>query len=154
MTLLNPMRDLTLRAASPPDAEFLFDLKRQALGGYVAQTWGRWDEQWQRHYFQQHFEPAQIQIILVSGQPVGMLSVVERLDRLELASIEILPAYQNRGIGSFLLKQLLERAGSLRVPVHLQVLKVNPARKLYERLGFRAIGQTETHLVMETAAPR
>jgi len=37
------------------------------------------------------------------------------------------------------------------LPVRLQVLKVNRARKLYERLGFEACGESETHVHMERA---
>jgi hypothetical protein len=35
------------------------------------------------------------------------------------------------------------------VPTVLQVLKVNPARQLYERLGFRRVGETATHFKMQ-----
>ncbi len=39
------------------------------------------------------------------------------------------------------------------VPVALQVLKVNPARHLYERLGFSVVGETAMHCLMRTEAP-
>ncbi len=35
-----------------------------------------------------------------------------------------------------------------RLPVRLQVIKGNPARNLYERLGFTVTGETDTHLLM------
>ena len=35
------------------------------------------------------------------------------------------------------------------MPVELQVLKVNPARRLYGRLGFQVTGETETHYLMQ-----
>jgi ribosomal protein S18 acetylase RimI-like enzyme len=31
----------------------------------------------------------------------------------------------------------------------LTILKVNPARRLYERLGFTVVGETETHFRLE-----
>ncbi len=31
----------------------------------------------------------------------------------------------------------------------LQVLKVNPSRRLYERLGFSETGATDTHIILE-----
>ncbi len=46
------------------------------------------------------------------------------------------------------MKQLLASADSRGVPVRLRVLKVNPARRLWERLGFRVARETETHYEM------
>ncbi|MHC4780253.1 MAG: N-acetyltransferase [Planctomycetota bacterium] len=51
-------------------------------------------------------------------------------------------------MGSLIL-DLQERAREEHLPVRLQVLKVNPARHLYERLGFRCCCETKTHLRME-----
>ena len=39
------------------------------------------------------------------------------------------------------------------LPVRLRVFEVNPARRFYERLGFRVVGQTDTHTLMEWTAP-
>jgi hypothetical protein len=33
--------------------------------------------------------------------------------------------------------------------VRLRVLRVNPAERLYWRLGFEVVGETESHLLME-----
>jgi ribosomal protein S18 acetylase RimI-like enzyme len=60
-----------------------------------------------------------------------------------------LPAYQGRGIGTTLIRRLQQRARKEGVPVTLQVFKVNPARALYERLGFKVTGETDTHCRMK-----
>ena len=91
--------------------------------GVVDKTWG-WDEAWQR----------------------GSV----RRTRLEifLAAIEIAPRQQNHGIASQLIRQLLDESDQSHLPVKLQVLKVNPARRLYERSGFVHMGETPTHIQM------
>jgi ribosomal protein S18 acetylase RimI-like enzyme len=59
------------------------------------------------------------------------------------------PALQGQGIGMLVIQQVLDEAKRSGKPVVLQVLKVNPARRLYERLGFSATGENETHYFMK-----
>lgn len=72
-----------------------------------------------------------------------------RVDRLPdhwfLAKLYLLPPFQGEGLGSTLLEQLIADAGTLRMPLRLTVLQVNPARHFYERHGF---------VVTETVPPR
>lgn len=68
--------------------------------------------------------------------------MTEQENEIPLASIRLLPKFQNRGIGTKIILDLIEKSNK---PVKLKVLKVNPARKLYERLGFKVSGETETH---------
>ncbi len=62
-----------------------------------------------------------------------------------LSSILLVPAFQNRGIGTRLITELVATS---QKPVRLQVLQVNPARRLYEKLGFVVYGRTDTHIEM------
>jgi GNAT superfamily N-acetyltransferase len=136
-----------LRAATEDDRAFLYDLMVATMKEYVAQTWG-WDEEFQRRRFLASNPATRSQIIVVAGQEVGAVSIVEREAELFLASLLILPAHQRQGLGTAILQDLFRRAATLGVPVGLQVLKVNPARRLYERLGFTLVGETPTHWLM------
>jgi len=126
------------------DLEFLWKLHNLALKDYVAQTWD-WDEDWQRLDFTEKFNPADGKIIVVVGVDAGFWRTIERETEMLLVSIRILPEFQNRGIGTKIIKNLLNESKN---PVRLQVLKVNPARRLYERLGFKIFDETETHFKM------
>lgn len=44
---------------------------------------------------------------------------------------------------------LAAEARAAGLPLRLQVLKVNPAMRLYARLGLRIVGETATHLRMQ-----
>ena len=79
-----------------------------------------------------------------------MWSVEDRGDELFLRSIEIDPAHQGLGIGTAMVVQLIGRAAAMGRPVGLRVLKVNPAFRRYQRLGFAVIEETTTHLRMRT----
>jgi ribosomal protein S18 acetylase RimI-like enzyme len=142
---------IDLRPATLEDDQFAYHVHRAAMRPSVEEIYG-WDEAWQEHYFQEHFDPAKRQIIRYGGVDVGVFSVEEREDSLFLALIALLPQYQCRGIGTTLIRGLQQRARDSGLPVTLRVLKANRARELYERLGFVLAGETKTHHQMRWVA--
>lgn len=70
----------------------------------------------------------------------------------ELVQIQIAPAWQGAGIGSHLVRALLEQARQAGAVVRLSVLKANPARQLYERLGFAVVAELD-HAYEMAASP-
>ena len=136
-----------LRPAKTTDYEFLYQLKVACLKEYVAATWG-WDKTYQREHFAAHFDPDLIQIVVVNGRDVGQLSVMDDENGVQISGVYILPEFQNQGLGTTILGDVIEEARKGRQPASLQVLKVNPARRLYERLGFVVVAENETHFQM------
>jgi ribosomal protein S18 acetylase RimI-like enzyme len=141
--------DVTLRPATMDDVEPLFAIHRAAMRGYVELTYGPWDEPWQAAFFRDHFDVSVRQVILSRGAVAGFFDLVPHADHVYVSELVIAPACQQRGIGTQLLNETQATAATRGVPVRLQVLRVNPARALYERLGFVTNGDTETHHLME-----
>ena len=79
------------------------------------------------------------------GQPIGRLYLAEQDGMLLLVDISLLPAERGTGLGTAILKDLL--AAESR-PVELHVERLNPARRLYERLGFAVVGEDVIYLRM------
>lgn len=146
MPLPSPL-GIGLRPAVPEDREFLWLLHCETMRSYVELTWG-WDEDWQRRRFDQRFNPPALKIIVKDGAPIGFVHIERTPGTIFLTGIEIAPAEQNRGIASQIIRDLLAEADRERLPVRLQVLKVNPARRLYLRLGFRSAGESTTHYLL------
>jgi ribosomal protein S18 acetylase RimI-like enzyme len=138
---------ITLRDAAEEDYDFLYGLHLQALRAYIEQIWG-WDEDWQETHFREHFNLVGKRIIQHKGIDVGCLVVHDEGKHLFLAYIALMPSYQDKGIGSQLIGRTLETASRLNKLVTLKVLKTNPARVLYERLGFIVTDETNTHYLM------
>lgn len=78
-----------------------------------------------------------------------MISVEQIENAVFLSKTYILPEYQGRGIGTQLIKSILDRAFDSGLPVMLQVLRVNPAERFFEHLGSVEAGETETHYLMK-----
>lgn len=143
----------TLRRARPDDRAFLLALKAETMKDYVERVWG-WDDAEQLAYFDDRFTPERWQIIQAERQDVGVLIVEESDDEVYLAEIEILPAWQGRGIGSAIIRSLMARAAQAGKPLTLRVLHVNTrARDLYERIGFRVFNEIDTHAYLRWDAP-
>ena len=120
---------------------------------YVELTWG-WDEAWQRRYFWERFAPEKLEIIELDGASAGCISVEQHEDHIFLELIEVAPRYQGRGVGTKLIDDLLVEGDRRGLPVRLSVLRANePARRLYERLGFETTRETEERIYMEKLPP-
>lgn len=137
-----------LRKINDEDFEFLWQLHNAALKEYVTQTWG-WDEDWQRKDFTERFNTADGKIIVINGTDAGFLWVINKESETKLASIRLLPEFQNKRIGTQIIQNLIEVARAVNKPLTLHVLKVNPAKNLYERLGFETVEELEHHFLMK-----
>lgn len=145
-----PPSPLTTRAATESDRGFAYEVKRAALGPYVEQVWG-WDEAFQREFHARTWQLRRPDIIVLDGEDAGTVQLVRRDADYLLGEFYLLPRHQGCGVGSRLLRRMLSQADAERLAVTLQVIKINPARKLYERHGFRVTGETATHFLMERA---
>jgi len=144
--------EIALRPAHADDAEFLFALMKVSLGPYVIETFGPWDDSAQRTRFFASLVLERHQIVEHNGECIGCLSVAREPELLRLNRVFLLPSHQGRGIGSRLVADLIREADAAKLPIRLRVLRVNPARRLYERLGFRVFDRSETHFLMERSA--
>jgi ribosomal protein S18 acetylase RimI-like enzyme len=136
-----------LRPALREEFETLYAIHFEAMESYVVATWQRWDQDEQRQMFAERW-PDSRQAIEVGGELAGFLDVEQSLDCIFLGNLELDPKFQRRGVGSSIITSIQQRAAERGIPVDLQVLRVNPARGLYERLGFVISGETETHYQM------
>ncbi len=143
------LKFLSARKCTDADESFLRTLHRRCYHDIVVAQFGGWDDELQRGFFDKKWNPSNYQIIVVDGRDVGAVSYSNLNDRIFLSELQIDPDFQNRGLGSKLVNDVVENAKSQDRSVRLQVLRQNRAITLYSRLGFAEIGQTETHIMME-----
>jgi ribosomal protein S18 acetylase RimI-like enzyme len=96
-----------------------------------------------------NFKGASYQMIIYKGTPAGRLYLWESKDEIRVLDISLLPEFQNRGIGSTILNDIIKTATLKNKIISLHVAIGNPAKNLYTRLGFKKIRSSFTHEYME-----
>ena len=141
----------SFRSCTLEDFDFLFNLKKENFKWYVDRIWG-WKDEEQKEKLKQDLNEhlSHKRIILIDNELAGVYAVhITENGDLFINEISILRKYQNRGIGRKILEKQLKENQKNGIRTILQVFKDNPAKKLYEQLGFKVYGETETHYQME-----
>ncbi len=86
--------------------------------------------------YARNYPDAERLVVRHDGEDVGRLYLDEESARFNLIDIALLPAARGRGIGGAILADILGAAADAGKPVTIYVEKNNPARRLYDRLGF------------------
>jgi ribosomal protein S18 acetylase RimI-like enzyme len=149
---------VTLRAAREGDRDFFasvyFSTREQELAAFpfsaeekaafLAQQFHA-----QSTHYAAHYSEASTDVILVDGAPAGRLMVVRREHEMLIVDIALLPPYRGRGIGTRLLEPIIDEAVATGSKLTIHVEKMNPALRLYRRLGFRERADDGLYLTME-----
>jgi len=148
----------TLRPIHAGDAELLFAIYASTRAAELAQI--GWDDAQkesflrmqfdaQRTFYENEYPGAEFQIILVADEPAGRLFVHRRENEIRIMDIALLPEFRGRGIGTALLTDILAEGERTARPVTIHVESFNPARRLYERLGFSRVASHGVYLLLE-----
>jgi ribosomal protein S18 acetylase RimI-like enzyme len=150
-----PVPSIAERAVRDADYDALWALHVDTMREYVAATYG-WVDAAQAEMFRERWAANLAQRVLVDGGSVVAAFLVQRrADDVYLASVEVAPSHQGRGLGTAIVRRVLAAADTAFAPARLQVMKANPrARRLYERLGFAIEGETPTHCLMVSSPGR
>jgi ribosomal protein S18 acetylase RimI-like enzyme len=126
------------------DFEFRFGVYKATIKPYLDQMLDWTDAEEEAFLRSNLTQTSNHAAIMVAGERVGTTQIVETADSISLHQIAIVPEYQGRGIGSAIVQSLIARAEVTGKPVHLSVFHANTgARRLYERLGFTVVADTE-----------
>ncbi|MGL4576932.1 MAG: GNAT family N-acetyltransferase [Burkholderiaceae bacterium] len=126
-----------LRPMHPDELSVLYDITHLAMGPYVQQAYGAWDETYQRHQCEASYTSMPHQCIVVDGHVLGVLSVQQETQQHYLRKLYLHPQAQAQGLGGTVLRHVIACADVRGLPVKLRVFHINPAQRLYERLGFK-----------------
>lgn len=150
-------RLIRTRPAEAADQEFLFLLYKTVRAEEIG-SWG-WGAAEQEAFLRMQFAmqqrayslqfPGADQIICIAERNAGRFFAARTPQNIRLVDIAMLPEHRNQGIGGKLISELLDEAASKGIPVHLSVMKGNPAIHLYDRLGFRITAEEGLYLLME-----
>lgn len=103
----------------------------------------------QHQYYASQFPNAHFEILELNNEAIGRLYTDRRQHEIHIVDITLLPEFRGQGIGSALLQMLLGEATAINKCVSIHVEQLNPAMRLYKRLGFRMVQDDGIYKQME-----
>jgi ribosomal protein S18 acetylase RimI-like enzyme len=139
------------------DREFLVELYASVREPELAHV--PWDDAMRRAFiehqfsaqdahYREHYPGATLDVIEIDGEPAGRLYVHRGPLDIRIMDIALAPAYRGHGMGTGLLRMLIDEASAGGRTLSIHVESNNPARRLYERLGFRPAGEHGVYVLM------
>ena len=139
---------LRLRPEVDADTKFLRDLYASVRADEMAPV--PWppvlkqrflEEQFmlQRKHYREHYEAAEFLVIEQDQRRIGRVYLHSGECEVRLMEISLVAELRGHGVGGRLLRALLQECDADQLAVSLHVEPHNPARRLYERLGFVAV---------------
>jgi len=125
--------DLSYREAHEADLGFLRSL-RECTMREVSERHRPWDPAEQEQRLLATLDKGLL--IRVGNADVGLLKVVRRHNAIELAQLQVLPAWQGQGIASRIIGDLQLECAAAGLPLVLHIHASSRAITLFERLGF------------------
>ena len=152
----------TVRPATEADRDFLLSVYASTREKELAQV--EWEEgareeflehqfSVQDHHYRTNYPGATFDVIEVDGERAGRLYVHRGTGEIRIMDIALAPAFRGRGIGTALLRELMDEAGGSGRALSIHVEANNPARRLYERLGFVPAGEHGIYVLMRWGQP-
>jgi ribosomal protein S18 acetylase RimI-like enzyme len=137
---------IAVRPARVEDFDFCGDLYFSEMGSTIREL--NLDMAKQVANLRERWDVQQVRIITLDGADIGWVQSTIEDDALFLGQLFVAPAHQGRGIGTTIVRRLIEEAACGRRAVTLGVVKTNPALRLYQRLGFRNTHQDDRKFYM------
>lgn len=103
----------------------------------------------QKSHYEEFYPECEFLVMETEGRPIGRLYIDRRPQEIEIIDIALLPEYRGHGLGWVLLEEILAEVRGTSRRVLIYVENFNPARHLYDRLGFRHIDTNGVYHLME-----
>ncbi len=152
------IESITLREAAADDTSFLVRLYRDTRYREVS-AWG-WPREQQEQFLRMQFNAQQKsyeaafpdavnRIVLREEVPIGRLLTSQEAESMRLIDIALIEEQRQQGIGTHLLRTLLQQCEARGCILHLNVAHGSPAVRFYQRMGFLQVGGDPMYLQME-----
>lgn len=149
---------ITLRAASDEDEAFLREVYASSRAQELAMVpWN--DEQReaflrmqfdaQHSYYHAQFPEASYQIILQDTEPIGRIYILRQEEEIRVLDVTLLAQQRGAGIGTALMRELIDEADRTGKAVNIWVEEYNPSRSLFARLEFLKVREEGINYLLE-----
>lgn len=137
----------SFRKATESDVRFLLNLRMLTMHEYLIKANVAMDKT--QHLARIYEAFSDSYIIQYQGESIGLLKLGIVNQCLHIRQFQIMPAYQNKGIGTQVLKVVKYYGRKLKRDITLNVLLKNPAKNLYLDNSFKVISQNDFEFKMK-----
>lgn len=138
---------ISMKRARHSDIEFLKNLSAVTMNEYLEKLGLSSDDSSNLKQIKHHFDAANI--LYIYDKPIGLFKYYEDEKMIHILQIQLLPEYQGKKIEEGLLKELQAVSKFSSKNIDISVLKSNPAKDLYERLGFSVVSQNDNEFILQ-----
>ena len=131
------------------DCEFILKLKELGLKWYIEIIYG-WDINVQREKTKHEIDKFinTMKIIVIDNKEIGVTNFFEENNEYVVGLIIIHPDYQGKEIATNIINDYIDIARKENKKIRIKTYKYNPAKKLYEKLGFKQYNEDDTHVYL------
>ncbi len=117
---------------------------------YIEKIYG-WDIDIQREKTKHEIEnhKKDMRIIEVDDNDIGVTTFYEENNEYVVGLIIVHPDYRGKGVATNIIKKYIDIAKKNNKNIKIKTYKLNPAKKLYERLGFKIYKEDDTHVYLK-----
>ena len=146
----NKYPELSFRGVSYDDCEYILNMKELCLKWYIEIIYG-WDTNIQREKTKEELEKHKddMRIIVKDNKDIGVTTFYEENNEYVVGLIMVDPELQGLGIGTKIISEYIDIAKEDKKRIIIKTYKLNPAKRLYERLGFKIYKEDNTHVHLE-----
>lgn len=150
--------NIILRPVRESDDPFLLELYASTRAMELAQV--PWTELQKSAFLQMQFAAqkksyaaeypaATHDLICRDGLPVGRLYLSRKEDRFHILDITVAEHCRKEGVGSAVLKEILQEADAVQKPVSIYIENFNPSLRLFKHLGFQTVVVKDFLMLLE-----
>lgn len=132
---------LAFTKATKADITFLLRLRKLSMQEHLNNAGIKMNDVAHLERITEHFSDSNI--IHANQQAIGLLKLGVTNKSIHIRQFQILPDFHNKGIGSQVLNMVKNKALQMKMPITLNVLLLNPAKKLYLKHGFEITSSDE-----------
>lgn len=103
----------------------------------------------QRKHYRAYFPDAAYDVLERNGTPIGRLYIDERQTRVHILDISLMPDRRGGGVGTAIIGALQDYARVRSKGADIFVERINPAKSLYDRMGFKVVREEDIYLEMD-----
>ena len=136
-----------LREYDEIDRDLYLKTQKEAFEKYVIEFYGAFNQK----IMEDHLKRIKDGLfkIIFNNEIAGFVYFKEGQEKIVVDVLCLFSNYRNNGLGSQVMNSFIQKANEANKPIFLDTFKTNPAKKFYERHGFKVVDENYSHFILK-----